>query len=407
MRLEKYIIMTAAEIFIQMKDPFIYSGDQLNGMVHVKVNRVVEIATLMVNLKGEEKSKLVKKDVTYYTNSKGQRQSRTRYYTKTDSKIFLDQEILVYRGTLSPGVFSFPISKTSSQSWPGTFQHYFKMFGYDCFAIVDFTISARLSDGSQSSSPAFISSPLYVVQSPSQVNLDMANSKEDKKVIKGCDCDCCLRGDLHIKATFTKVFYKQNDVAVVYVDIDNSKCKVDLTEFRCYFAQKFHYKAQFESYTPKAVHFARDGGKIKAGEVKRGVKFEIPIAHEKAGLLYPSFKGELISNSYVLEASAETDTCCSSPLTVSFDIKLVPQDALLSKWKIEEPRFNIPTDYQHHMMPAAFLQAYPSEIAHAKVDAQLPPGFAMSPPMPYSSEYQATPIAQPREVQQVDRQTSQ
>ena len=399
--------MAEAEIFIQMKDRYVYTGDQVNGIVHVKVNRVCEAATVTVMLSGEETTQLVKKVVSYSTNSKGRRTSRTSYHTRTDSKKVTEQEFVVYKGMLSPGVFSFPISKLSSTNWPGTYRHDFKMYGRDCFAYVDYLISARLNDTNKTAPLASSSTPLFIVQSPSQVSLDVVNFKEETKVIKGCDCDCCLRGDLRIKATFTKVFYKQNDVAEIFVDIDNSKCKVDLKNFQCYFAQKLHYKCSFESFTPQAVHFSRDGVRIKAGEVKNGVKFEIPIAHEKAGLLYPSFKGDLVSSSYVLVASAEANTCFSTPLTAMFDIQLLAQDALLSKWKIDEPVLAIPANYEHHMMPAAFLQEYPSQSIHAKAGPEQPPGSMMSQPMPFSSEHQATPIAQPRDMSQASQQMYQ
>lgn len=323
------------------------TGGQVNGMIMLNVTQDLrDASSIWITLTGQEHVYLVqRKSRTTHTGTGKNRRSKTVYYNvyHDEQRVFFKEQFCIYTfpsDSIPRGQYSFPVSFMLKKELPSTFFYDFEFHGTN-FASIAYTFEAetRARSGKQVN-PLEAKIPIVVNQDLSMYPMQTRQEIE-KEVVTWC---CCNKGVCKVVTHFEKNSYYFGEKAVLFVELDNSKCSERLNEVKAEFTQVVTLKARTFSTTKHITHQATSVAGIGGNEVRTGVdapKMELPVT-TRGNDVVPTCVSGLINNSFELRAIAVVDgcTCCDSDPSCILKVAMTNQAVAYQKWAEQPPAWN-------------------------------------------------------------------
>jgi hypothetical protein len=334
-------------IFIHLDKGCYTTGLQVNGFVMLNINQDMrDASSVWIQMRGLEHVYLVeRKSRTRTTGSGKHRRSVTTYYNvyHDEQRVFFNDQCCIYTfptDYIPRGQYSFPISFVLKKELPSTFFYDFEYHGTN-FATIAYTLEAetRARNGVQVN-PLETKIPFVVNQDLSMFPV-VTRQEIEKEVTTWC---CCNQGKSKVVTHFEKNNYYVGEKAVLFVELDNSKCDVRLGEVKAEFIQNVVLKSRTYTRVMSVPHQTASVAGIGPKESRTGVdspKIELPIV-TKGNDIIPTCNSSLISNGYELRATAVVDacTCCDNDPACVLKVSLTNKEVAQQKWAEQPSNWN-------------------------------------------------------------------
>lgn len=372
------------QIFLQLEKNEFLPNDQLNGFINLIVTSQINANKISLLITGIEEVKLVESRVMthsqyqmrWHSHQKGLSrnvlsahtwdavqdpwhnaiiQTHSNENTEETRAVILDHystnEVIKHEfpayeipgGMIYPGQYQIPFSFKLPSGIPASFSYRWTENLRNCFGETSYLVRAYVSQKGFSSffKSNIISEVPIVVNNPQAENKGVTHKSLEKKV----HCCCCVpRGELKLKTYFEKNNYYPGEKAYLISEINAEDMSVSITSLRSYFRQVLKLSTSEYSKTINKKISSTNSGRIEKGTKSVGehaLRQELMLVDTVSKKqVQPSSQGQLIKNSYTLEARSELDTCiCGSKPTMSISVNIVSR-------KPEVPHVDLPNNWK-------------------------------------------------------------
>lgn len=308
-------------ISIQLDRQKYTAGDQVNGFIYVSLMRNFPSNVLYLIISGKEKVKLV----TTNTTQDADHHTKTEVLVHKDKNEFFAHTFPLFSqtGSFFPyGQYSFPFTFKLLDNLPGTFIDNWTEHGEKCYAKTQYKLWAGMKEPRGNLA---LFTKLYFAVDQKWESSSGIQKKEYQKNLKGyCYSDL---GELKIACRFDKDKFFVGENAQMTFEIDNSKCKTDITTIKCQLIQntklQTHDKPNLKFKSQVLSETSISG--IKSGEMRVGQNAYPIILNVKTQSEHQaSSNHNLIQNTFSLSISTKMSDClcCESDPSTSIDVKI-------------------------------------------------------------------------------------
>lgn len=308
-------------ISIQLDKPKYTAGDQVNGFIYLSLMKNFPSNVMYLIISGKEKVKLV----TTTSVQDADNNMKTQVLIHKDKNEFFAHTFPLFSqaGSFFPyGQYSFPFTFKLLDNLPGTFIDNWDEHGEKCYAMTQYKLWAGMKE--PRGQLALFTKQFFSVDQKWEYSSGV-QSKQYQKNLKGyCYSDL---GEFKIMCHFEKDKFFVGENANMSLEIDNSRCKSDVSQIKCQLIQNTKYQTNGKpnlKFKSQVLSETMISG-IKSGEMRVGQNaFPIILNVKTQSESQASSNHNLIQNSFSLSISTKMNDClcCETDPSTSIDVKI-------------------------------------------------------------------------------------
>ena len=220
-----------------LNKPFYICGDQVTGHLCLELEEEIEPFRIAMKLKGKEKTDWTL--TRWEREDPGNPESPLQEIEEDhgDKKICFKKERTVFEQSspLGPGQYQINFSFKLPEKIPGTL--IYKRGPYT--GVIKYEVTAKLYKEGHSDEEADVEYPIILREDPEDEELKKKKHEDTDAITAWC---CIDKGKSKLKVYFEKDTYEPGDEAQIKFNVDNTECKVDLTEIQFSLVQETQLK---------------------------------------------------------------------------------------------------------------------------------------------------------------------
>ena len=301
-----------AQIGITLEKPYYYPGEIINGKVLLIVLQPIPFKAIQFITLGKESTRF------RYYELVG---SKKRGFTGQGKRLILSSQVSLaqFQEIVAPGQYSFPFLMQIPIDVPPSYS--FLAHGLINKAKVSYKFKAIANSGDPSIKNIASVLPLLILSKGPTGNIPKAVVNENEVLC----CCCCDKGPCKLDVTFEKSNYILGEPMMVLINIDNSRCSVNVKALELKLMRRcttisdvnpsLHASINDEiMHTTKYIQIKKFSKSLSPVGVMLDPKQGMNVNQLNALKRMPSCRGVLLDAFYILEVRAkfETAVCCTS-----------------------------------------------------------------------------------------------
>mgnify|MGYP000872290408 CR=1 FL=1 len=278
------------DIFIELDKPFYYTGEYVQGKVHIHAKAALSYTNLYLHYENKE----------YCRWSETYGRSTVTYVGKKQN--FADEFILhQFPGGIPQGQYTFPFGFQLPAGLPGSFKEgcckNFKIY----YPVTAFMIDYQ----NPNSKPEFkvCATVIEPPRFPNQTNVRLKNIGNPKT------CCCCDQGTSAIDVLYDTTTVKSGQPVRLTINVDNRQCKQNVKNVEVTLVQN---KFVQSDYGVKR-HYSVDKYLQKAAGVAAGYEGLVHAELDTSSVQDSAALGTIVANWYTVRAQAVVAGCICCP----------------------------------------------------------------------------------------------
>ena len=342
----------AGHFHLHLENRNVQAGEELPGIIHLKLNQTVQATALCLLFSGNEYCEW--KQSRQEADAQGNITRVTRTYTGRSPVVH--QKFPVYlcpNGILDAGDYSFPFVFQVPENIQGSFE----LDSGSSEASIKYTLTAMAEASSMQIEQSTI------LLNISQLMTDTIYSIADDVSTPITSC-CRYKGYVQFKTYFAKNAYSVGEIAECIVEVNNGNCKLDVGGVRGVLSRTVRMRSNEGATHVNSTIISSTvvSQRVPSGQALLGeqsIRMRLPVFNEKANLQHTtSVKGKLIECVYSIVVSVwmkGSSMCRGLPPTLQRHLVVYPPQLPV----IQPPM--MPSDWAPQQMPAVQIEVSPDD----------------------------------------------